>query len=74
MVISEAMRWRVIRAILGWDKNTLAKRMGINPNTIRYWENGRQSPNPASRKVFSEICHEHSIAIRPDGFPVPEQE
>lgn len=72
MVISEACRWRVIRAILGWDMKTIAKKLGVNPNTIRNWERGPQTPNSSNRKVLAEICHEHKIAIRADGFPVPE--
>lgn len=72
MAVAESTRWRVIRVILGWDKLTMAKALGVNPNTIRGWENGERSPNTISRKALGELCEKHKIAIRADGFPVPE--
>lgn len=72
MVVEEAVRWRVIRAILGIDQEALARKIDSHPNSIRNWEKGRTVPNTTSRKKLAEICREHNIAIRPDGFPVPE--
>lgn len=72
MAVEEKVRWRVIRAILGWDKQTMALNLGINPNTVRMWENGDSCPNAPSRKVLASLCEKHRIAIRADGFPVPE--
>lgn len=72
MAVEESVRWRVIRAILGIDQKALAGRLEVAPNSIRNWEKGRTVPNTTSRKKLAEICHEHHIAIRPDGFPVPE--
>lgn len=71
MIVEESVRWRVIRAILGVDKLAMAKRFKVSPNTIRNWECGRTVPNNINRKIISQICHEHNISIRPDGFPVP---
>lgn len=70
-MVDEATRIRVIRAILGWDKKTMQKRLKVSQNVIRYWESGTNVPNSRSRKVLAEICNEHHIAIRPDGYPVP---
>lgn len=72
MVIDESTRMRVIRAIIGWDMKKMSQRMDVNPNTVTNWERGRSVPNGSNRKVLAEICAEHNIGIRPDGYPVPE--
>ena len=69
-MVSEAMRCRVIRAILGWSARQLARKCDVTPYTVWNWEAGRSVPSITSRKALAEICHEHRIAIRPDGFPV----
>lgn len=73
MIISEDCRIRVIRAIIGWDMKKMAKRLRVNPNSVTAWERGRAVPNGNNRKSLSEICMEYGIAIRADGFPVPEE-
>ena len=40
VMVDEAMRIRVIRAIIGMDKLSLSKRCDVNCNTIRNWESG----------------------------------
>lgn len=70
-MVDESTRLRVIRAIIGWDMKKLSERLGVNPNTITGWEKGRSVPNNVSRLAIAEICQEHNISIRPDGFPVP---
>jgi DNA-binding transcriptional regulator YiaG len=72
MAIPDSMRWRVIRAILGWPPIKMARELGVHPNTVGNWEHGRSIPNGGSRDKLSAICQEHRIAIRGDGFPVPE--
>jgi len=72
MVIEEQVRIRVIRAIIGWDMKKLSARLDVNPNTITDWERGRSVPNSSNRKVLAEVCQEHGIGFRPDGYPVPE--
>lgn len=72
-MVTEAVRLRVIRAILGWDGKTFAEVLDVQPATITNWERGRSTPNSTNRKVLSRILSDHHIAIRPDGFPVPNE-
>lgn len=73
MVVSEAVRWRVIRAIVGCTRVALAKQLGLNPNSIGQWEAGLHSPNSKSREAYAELCKKHNISIGPNGFPVVGQ-
>lgn len=74
MAIEEAVRYRVIRAILGLRKDEMAEALGVMPHTLADWENGTRSPNGPSRKKLAELCQKHNIGTRPDGFPVPVSE
>ena len=69
-MVDEAMRVRVIRAIVGISKSDLAARCDVVYQTVSNWETGRSVPNSTSRRVLSELCAKNNIAIRPDGFPV----
>lgn len=70
MVITEAMRWRVIRAIVGCTRLALADELGVNANSIGQWEAGIHCPNQESRQKYAMLCKKHNISIRPDGYPV----
>lgn len=69
-MVSESLQMRVIRAITGWDMKKVAQKLDVNPNTVTNWERGRSVPNSTNRKAIAEICHQHNISIRPDGYPV----
>jgi DNA-binding transcriptional regulator YiaG len=71
MVIDDAARIRVIRAILGMDSKTFSSRVGISPGTCTAWEKGRASPQRDNRKVLAELCQSSGIAFLPSGMPVP---
>jgi DNA-binding transcriptional regulator YiaG len=73
-MVDEAMRIRVIRAIIGCDRQTLQKRLGVSDNVVRNWEDGTSIPQRKNRAALAEICRQYNIAIRPDGFPVPVSE
>lgn len=70
-MVSEAVCWRVFRAILGWSQMKLAEKLRVHPNTIRNWEIGDSVPNAANRKVLEQIALRRRIRIRPDGYPEP---
>ncbi len=70
-MVSEAMRMRVIRAILGWQIKKMAQRCRVAPGTVYNWENGVSAPRYESRLIIQSILRDNKIAIRPDGFPVP---
>lgn len=73
-MVDEGMKVRVIRAILNWEKGKLADHMGVTYATLANWEHGRSRPNRTGQKKIDEICQQHNIAIRPDGYPVLELE
>ncbi len=74
MVVDDALRIRVIRAIAGMKQGEFCKRLGINPNTLSQWESGKHAPRGDGRKKLAQVCAELNISIRPDGFPVPVSE
>ena len=73
VMVNEATRMRVIRAILGVDMQTFARHFDVSPNTVRNWERGISIPNTINRKTLSGLLLKNRIAIRPDGFPVPSE-
>ena len=70
-MVDEATRIRVIRAIIGWDRKTLQKRLGVSANVVKNWENGTSIPQRKNRKALAEVCFEHNIRINPNGYPEP---
>lgn len=42
---------RDLRTEAGLTQVELAERLGVNPNTIAHWENGRAHPGSASRAI-----------------------
>lgn len=61
---------RVIRAITGLERAEFAEKMDVTVQCVRWWEQGKSTPNTTNRKTLSEFCEAFGIAIRPDGYPV----
>lgn len=70
LVIDDAVRIRVVRALLGMKSKDLAKRIGVRAVTITYWERGTATPRGDNRKKLESLCREHRIAFLPSGMPV----
>lgn len=44
--------FRFLRKVLGWSSRDTAKRLGVQPETISRWENGKRAiPPPADRAL-----------------------
>jgi len=46
---------RRVRALLGMSQAFFARFLGVDPNTIRSWEQGRRPPSPIARRFMGEI-------------------
>lgn len=71
MTLNDAMRVRVIRAILGLNSKAFASRLGVSAITVTAWERGRWVPGAESREELARLCQEHKLAFLPSGMPVP---
>ena len=71
MIIGDAARIRVIRAILGMDSKTFSSRVGVSPGTLTAWEKGRATPQRDKRKTLAELCQSSGIGFMPSGMPIP---
>ena len=69
--LSDAMRVRVIRALLGMTSKQFAQKIGVSATTLTSWEKGRNTPQAHIRPRISDLCQEHGIAALPSGMPVP---
>ena len=70
-IVTDAMRVRVIRAILGVTSREFCRMAGISAETLTSWEKGRAEPQRRKRVILAAICHQNSIAFLPNGMPVP---
>ena len=43
------------RIALGWSVPDLARKVGINPNSVREWERGDTSPSERFRRVLLDV-------------------
>jgi putative transcriptional regulator len=46
---------RRVRALLGMSQAFFARFLGVDPNTIRSWEQGTRPPSPIARRFMGEI-------------------
>jgi DNA-binding transcriptional regulator YiaG len=69
--IDDAVRVRVIRAILGMSSRAFAARIGVSAGTLTAWERSRATPQVLNRNELAKLCQEHHIAFAPSGFPLP---
>ena len=68
---------RMARAGLGWSLATLAKRAGVNPNTLSRYEGGREVLSRTLRKVEQTLRSEGVIFIEDetgDGVRLPREQ
>lgn len=72
--MDDATTVRVVRAILGLDSQTFAKRMKVSIGTLTNWEKGRAIPQAASRKRLAQLCRKRKLAFLPSGMPVPQED
>ena len=70
-VIDDAVRVRVIRALLDMKSKDLAERLGVTACTITFWERGTAVPRGDHRRALENLCREHRISFLPSGMPVP---
>ena len=49
---------KALRAHLGWSQQKLAKRIGVNPSTVRQWEKGQTEPHGAALKALESLEYE----------------
>ncbi len=61
MIITPALRIRVIRAILGDKPGQFAKRLGVHVNTLARWEDGRNTPDGANEIALGKLCEQHGV-------------
>lgn len=71
MILTDAHRIRIIRALLGWDSKTFAARLGVCSGTMTAWEKGRAAPQGTKKQELAELCQEYGIGFTPSGFPFP---
>lgn len=71
MIVTDAIRIRVLRAILGLNARQFAQRLGVRAPTLYYWERGRRQPRPKYRDALAQLCADEGIAFLPNGFPIP---
>ncbi len=46
---------RRVRRLLGMSQVFFARFLGVDPNTVRSWEQGSRSPSPIARRFMGEI-------------------
>jgi transcriptional regulator with XRE-family HTH domain len=69
--IGDAVRIRVIRALMGTTSRSFAQRIGVSAGTLTSWEKGRATPQNSHREELAKLCHEKKIGFLPSGMPVP---
>lgn len=69
-MISDAVRVRVIRALLGISSKEFASRVGVTAGVVTGWEKGRFCPQRRSRQALERICDLNKITFLPSGMPV----
>jgi len=74
VIIDDAARIRVIRAILGFDSKTFCEKIGISPGTLTAWEKGRATPQREKRKTLAELCQAAGLCFLPSGMPIPQSD
>ena len=46
---------RRVRGLLGMSQAVFARFLGVDPNTVRSWEQGTRPPSPIARRFMGEI-------------------
>jgi DNA-binding transcriptional regulator YiaG len=71
MIVNDATRIRVIRAILGMNSGGFAARLGVCPASVTNWEQGRTGPTSSAREELAKLCQQNGIGFTPSGYPFP---
>ena len=71
MLLDDATRIRVIRALIGMNSKTFAAELSISAGTLTAWERSRSTPQPQKRHELAKLCQKHGLCFMPSGFPVP---
>ena len=50
-------RLRAYRMVRGLSQRELARLIGVDETTVRYWENGNREPRPETREYFELLLH-----------------
>jgi DNA-binding XRE family transcriptional regulator len=59
--VMEAMQCRAARGLLQWTQNELAAHSGISDTTIRNFEKGLTTPNPATVIVLRQTLEKAGV-------------
>ena len=70
MIVDDACRIRVVRAMLGMESREFAAKLVISAVTMTSWEKGRSTPQREKRKALASICQENGICFLPSGAAV----
>lgn len=70
-MISDAVRIRVIRAIIGMTSESFAESVGASVNSVTNWEKGRTHPQQVHRVRLGMLCQKYRLCFLPSGMPVP---
>jgi transcriptional regulator with XRE-family HTH domain len=62
------------RAGLGWDMRDLAERAGVSANTINRFENGRNTPIPATLRAIRLAFEAAGVRFTENGVELPKKE
>lgn len=71
MIIDDALRIRLIRAMLGMSSAALARTLNVCAGTMTAWEKGRSCPQGENKRLLAQLCQEQGIAFSPSGYPFP---
>lgn len=55
---------KALRESLGMTQDQLAAMLGLNPGTLRNWEQGIREPTDAARALLTILQHEPAAAMR----------
>lgn len=69
--LNDAVRIRVIRAILGVGSSEFAAMLGVSVGSLTSWEKGRCVPKSTGRASIARLCKDHNIGFLPSGMPAP---
>jgi transcriptional regulator with XRE-family HTH domain len=61
------MQLRAARGLLQWTQNDLARESRVSHTTIRNFENGKTSPQPATLTVLRQTLERHGVEFTADG-------
>lgn len=73
-MISEAIRLKIVRAILDMNQREFARAIGASNASVCCWEAGKTSLSRATRVRLHELCEASGIMFLPTGYPILKSE